>query len=449
MTELPPGWGLTTLGEIAETSLGKMLDRGKDVGENAVPYLRNTNVQWGRIDLSDILTMEIPAREQDFFRLVPGDLLVCEGGEIGRCAIWPEQPGYMAYQKALHRIRPHRDIEVGYLRYLMEHMSIAGLLAPYSTGSTIKHLPQQQLRRIKIALPPAAEQRRMVAALEEYASRIDSAAVSIESAFGRAKKLRARFLAESVTDPDGTWDHYLLGQIIESVRNGIYISRPGADPDGVPILRIGAVRALRLQVADIRYSGKSADEIDRNGYLLRAGDLLFTRYNGNPEYVGSCAVVPGGLGHITYPDKLIRVRVNESYVLPEYLAIACSTGESRAAIRQFVKTTAGQAGISGKELRSVPVRLPSLSAQERLVAGFAERDQSVQELEFALTSARQKAFLLRRVLLREAFEGRLVAQNVADESATALLRRIRAGRSPQDLMQRGRVARTPQNETLL
>ena len=106
MSDLPLGWTWTTLGEIAETSLGKMLDRGKDSGQHSVPYLRNVNVQWGQIDLSDIKAMEIPPAQQELFRLHTGDLLVCEGGEVGRCAIWTGSSEYMAFQKALHRVRP-------------------------------------------------------------------------------------------------------------------------------------------------------------------------------------------------------------------------------------------------------------------------------------------------------------------------------------------------------
>jgi type I restriction enzyme, S subunit len=451
MTDLPPGWAQTTLGEIAHTSLGKMLDRGKGTGEYAVPYLRNVNVQWGRIDLDDVLTMDIAPEDRDYFRLDQGDLLLCEGGEIGRCAIWPGQAEYMAYQKALHRIRPQRCLEVKYLRYLMEHMSLTGLLLSYSTGSTIRHLPQQQLRRILLPLPPTAEQRRIVAALEDHLSRLDSSSASIRSALQRASRLRFRLLADSVTGSGTNRNQYRLGQVIKSVRNGMYISRPGAEPDGVPILRIGSVRPLRLDVTDVRYSGRSDDAINRDGYLLQPGDLLFTRYNGNAEYVGACAIVPDGVGSLTYPDKLIRVRVNRSYALPEYLALVCSAGETRAAIRRSVKTTAGQAGISGRELKSIPVRLPRIEEQKLMVQWFTEHDESVRRLESALALASRKASALRISLLREAFEGRLVEQDPVDEPASLLLERIRAAPVAPESARRSRRGSgelTPQKEAL-
>ncbi len=104
MTELPPGWAMTTLGEIAETQLGKMLSAKARTGNGGRPYLRNKNVQWGRIELDDLLHMDFTEAEFEKFRLRPGDLLVCEGGEVGRAALWRGTIADCAFQKALHRV---------------------------------------------------------------------------------------------------------------------------------------------------------------------------------------------------------------------------------------------------------------------------------------------------------------------------------------------------------
>lgn len=100
MTRLPDGWEWVSLGVVADTALGKMLDRGRSRGLPQVPYLRNVNVQWGRIDTDDLLAMELGDDERARFGVATGDLLVCEGGEIGRCAIWLGSNDYIAYQKA-------------------------------------------------------------------------------------------------------------------------------------------------------------------------------------------------------------------------------------------------------------------------------------------------------------------------------------------------------------
>src|SRR5215213_1702368 len=105
---IPPHWVWASLGEVAEVQLGKMLS-AKAFGEGLVqlPYLRNQNVRWGYIDYSDIKNMGFKPSEVDRFSLLPGDLLVCEGGEPGRCAVYTRDPAEFMYQKALHRIRPY------------------------------------------------------------------------------------------------------------------------------------------------------------------------------------------------------------------------------------------------------------------------------------------------------------------------------------------------------
>src|SRR5436309_2779920 len=93
------------MGEIAELRLGKMLDKEKHTAGKRMPYLRNVNVQWGRIDTHDLSEMYFEEDELDYFGLVAGDVLVCEGGEPGRAAVWDGRDPQMKFQKALHRVR--------------------------------------------------------------------------------------------------------------------------------------------------------------------------------------------------------------------------------------------------------------------------------------------------------------------------------------------------------
>lgn len=172
LPKLPKHWRVVALEEVADTALGKMLDKTRPKGDLRVPYLRNVNVQWGHIDTSDVLTVDLSEDERERFALLPGDLLVCEGGEIGRAAIWRGGPDYMAYQKALHRVRSKGDLNLNYVRYLLEHYANTGDLKSRATGSTILHLPQQRLRGMLIPLPELPEQRRIVEILEDHLSRL-------------------------------------------------------------------------------------------------------------------------------------------------------------------------------------------------------------------------------------------------------------------------------------
>ena len=95
---------------IADIQLGKMLSPKAKTGASAFPYLRNQNVQWGHIKLDDLAKMDFSVKEREKFKLRIGDLLICEGGEPGRCAIWTEERTNCYYQKAIHRVRPRKGV---------------------------------------------------------------------------------------------------------------------------------------------------------------------------------------------------------------------------------------------------------------------------------------------------------------------------------------------------
>src|SRR5437867_4218027 len=115
--ELPEGWAAVPLGEIASMRLGKMLDAARQHTGTPLPYLRNINVRWGEFDLSDLLTMTFAEDEMEEFALRPGDVLVCEGGEPGRSAIWEQRETNIKFQKAIHRVRLPRGVEPRWLMY--------------------------------------------------------------------------------------------------------------------------------------------------------------------------------------------------------------------------------------------------------------------------------------------------------------------------------------------
>ena len=162
--EIPESWKWVRLQNISTMCLGKMLDRQKNIG-TAAPYLRNVNVRWGAFDLSDVLEMKFEDISDERFLIHAGDIVMCEGGEPGRCAIWEESKD-IHFQKALHRIRPF-IIEPYFIFYIFRLYANSGWLNSFFTGTTIKHLTGESLKKILIPLPPLAEQKRIVARIEQ------------------------------------------------------------------------------------------------------------------------------------------------------------------------------------------------------------------------------------------------------------------------------------------
>lgn len=189
-------WKIVKLGEVAEMCLGKMLDKNKNKG-NYQPYLRNVNVRWGSFDLSDLLEMRFEDSEQERYGLQNGDLIMCEGGEPGRCAIWNGEAHNMKIQKALHRIRLKPSVLNKYVYYLFYHYAQNGLLEKYFTGTTIKHLTGQSLKSIEIPLPSLPEQQRIVQEIETRLSACDVMEKSINESLQQAEALRQSILKKA------------------------------------------------------------------------------------------------------------------------------------------------------------------------------------------------------------------------------------------------------------
>lgn len=165
-------WKVGRLGDYVDSSLGKMLDKNKNKGEPH-PYLGNKSVRWGSFDLENLARMPFENKEQERYGLKFGDLIVCEGGEPGRCAIWKDQIPNMKIQKALHRIRPKSEIDNFYLYYWFLWAGKNDRLEQYFTGTTIQHLTGKALASIELRIPPLPLQKDIVSVLSCLDNKIE------------------------------------------------------------------------------------------------------------------------------------------------------------------------------------------------------------------------------------------------------------------------------------
>jgi type I restriction enzyme S subunit len=149
-----------------------MLDKQKNRGE-LFPYLGNKNVRWGSFDISDLAQMRFETNEYDRYGLKYGDLVVCEGGEPGRCSIWKDEIPGMKIQKALHRIRAKKELDNYFIYYWFLLAGRNGSLEPFFTGTTIKHLTGKAIEELEIPLPPKAEQEFIVCTLRSLDDKIE------------------------------------------------------------------------------------------------------------------------------------------------------------------------------------------------------------------------------------------------------------------------------------
>ncbi|MEG5651775.1 restriction endonuclease subunit S, partial [Enterobacter roggenkampii] len=143
-----------------EVQLGKMLNKEAKAKGPQFKYLGNSNVKWGSFELSNLNTMFFNEREINKFSLRVDDIVMCEGGEVGRCAIWQGQEEHIYYQKALHRLRSKGKVSPYFFQAYIESIAGTKLLDDYTTRTSIAHLTREKLLALPVVLPPLPEQKK-------------------------------------------------------------------------------------------------------------------------------------------------------------------------------------------------------------------------------------------------------------------------------------------------
>ena len=272
-------WPRKPLAEVADFRLGKMLDQKKNSGE-MLPYLANLNVRWGKFALDKLREMRFEAHELERYCLKYGDIVMCEGGVPGRCAIWKEQMPGMMYQKALHRIRPYSCLDHRFLYFNLQKQGQHGELAGLFTGSTIRHLPREKLAKVQIPIPPLADQRRIADILSAYDDLIENNRRRIELLEEAARLLYREWFVhfrfpghEHVKIIDGLpegWKRRSLDDVVEVVKENVKPSHFEKDDIHIGLAHIPR-RSFTLanwEPTEGLVSGKSRFE---------AGDILFCK----------------------------------------------------------------------------------------------------------------------------------------------------------------------------
>jgi len=466
MTDLPDGWTSCLLGSVAEIKLGKMLDKAKNEGPLR-SYLRNINVRWFGFDLSDLAQMRMSDVEAKLFDVRDGDVLVCEGGEPGRSAVWNLGDLPLTYQKALHRVRLQPALLPKMLVWQLRLDSLSFKLDSHFTGSTIKHFPLIALQRYPVSIPPLAEQQRIADKLDTVLTRVDAVSTRLARVAPILKSFRQSVLAAATS-----------GRLTEDWRD---INRPTSAQAKGQLDTITQSRFQRMKKAKEAVERTNSEEFEiPNSWLWTSLDALTAKIvdgtHHTPTYVGEgvpfvsvkdirdgvidfsstkfiaevehrelskrCLVERGDL-LITKSGTIGRTALVKTDIpFSLFVSVALLKPASSAVNMRFIDLVlrhwVGSIDISSRivgstiknlhlvDMKVLGIPFPCLDEQAEIVRRVETLFAFADRLEARLKAAQAAAGRLTPALLAKAFRGELVPQDPDDEPASELLRRLQA-----------------------
>ena len=400
---IPEDWGVSTVGSEFYIQLGKMLDSEKNVGEPR-PFVGNRAVQWGRIDITDIGEIKLSRSDLQRFRLCEGDLLVCEGGEVGRAAIWRQPVAECYYQKALHRLRPKRGYNIQLMQYLLQQLSASGFLLNFVTQTSIAHLPKDKFQTVPIPLPPTKAEQEAIA---EALSDADALIESLEQHIAKKRNIEQGAMQELLTGQkrlpgfSGKWEVKRLGEL-GSTYGGLTGKRKSDFGNG-PSRFITFLNIMTNVVID-------CDIFERVNVLpaesqnqVSKGDLFFNGSSETSEEVGMCALLAEDVQGVYLNSFCFGFRFLEKAKADGlYMAYYFRSREGRELLKSLAQG-ATRYNLSKTALLKVELPLPPLPEQSAIATILADMDAEIVALETKLAKVRQ----IKQGMMQELLTGRI------------------------------------------
>ena len=276
-------WEIVRLGDLCESDLGKTLNKSHDTG-NFHPYLCSINVLWDKIDLSTLKEARFNENEIEKYSVQKGDLLICEGGDIGRCAIWEKEESFL-YQNAIHRVRFNDRINPRYCLYYLKHLKDTGTLdSRYGKGVTIKHLVKSSLHSIPIPVPPLPVQARIVDELDCLQGILSKKRQQLAEYHSLAQAIFHQMFGDPVVNEKG-WEVKRLGEVCE-LKSGFAFKSSLFKTEGLPILRISNIQHDGISTNGLAFFAKEDYKEDLEKYKVLPGDTLIALSGATTGKVG-------------------------------------------------------------------------------------------------------------------------------------------------------------------
>lgn len=386
-------WEYKKLGEVCESDLGKTLNQSKDTGKMQ-SYLCSINIQWDAIDLSTIKQARFEDSEFDRYSVKSGDLLICEGGDTGRAAIWEGEP--MLYQNALHRIRFNDNVNPRFALLYIRHLKNNGDIdSKYSKGVTIKHLVKSSLNSIPLPVPPLPTQQSIVSELDSLSQIIADCKETLKDYDALEQSIFYDMFGDPVKNEKGLVIKR-LDEIFSLITDGTHQTPTYTEDkeNGVKFLSAKDVTSGDICWDNIKYIPFDLHKELHARLAPQRNDILLCK-NGT---TGICAIVDTDEVFDIYVS-LALLRPNDGCV-PLYLKYAINNPWTKQQFDESLKGV-GVPNLHLGEIKKVKILLPPLPLQQQ----FASKIEAIEKMKLETKKALQETETLFQARMDYWFNG--------------------------------------------
>jgi type I restriction enzyme S subunit len=418
---IPTLWRERILKRDFEIVLGKMLqsDQGREE-ETEEFYLRSANVQWEGVDLSDVKTMWFSSAEKHDLLLRDGDLVVNEGGDVGRCANWRGISDSFYFQNAINRVRARTSASTRFLYYWLYNLKHAGFIDAIVSRITIAHLTSEKLARVPWPNVPSADQQRIAAYLDASCAAIDAAVAAKRRQLKILDSIRKSIIQQAVTrglgknptlrKTDNLWIEELpekwrlvaLKRLCE-IHTGLTL---GKTYEGAlierPYLRVANVQDGHVDLSDITTIEVPASVA--RGVELRSDDVLMTE-GGDLDKLGRGTIWDGQIPGCLHQNHIFSIRCFRHKLLSNFLAYLTGSQYGRDYFEATGKRTTNLASTNSTKVGLFPIPLPSLEEQEGICAFLDDKLSGVKRITNGIEAQIATLTAYRKSLIHECVTG--------------------------------------------
>lgn len=431
--EIPSHWIGTQVKYGYQVTLGKMLQSSpKSFQDELKPYLKAQNIQPKGISLIQVEEMWFSPDECKKLLLKKGDVLVSEGGDVGRSAIWNAEIEECYIQNAINRVRPKNTHDAKFFLYWMLFLKSTDFINIICNKATIAHYTAEKLEASPLVLPTSDEQVQIANFLDHETAKIDSLIEKQQKLIELLKEKRQAVISHAVTkglnpdvpmkDSGVEW----LGQVPEhwqvikfgitnqsAVLGGNYISSEG--DDGVPVIKMGNLGRGNISLVKVERLKKN--EAYESEHTLKKGDFLFNTRN-SLDLVGKVSIWREELDKAVYNSNILRISFNKLIGSSEYVSYLFNSDLGLSQLRLIAKGTTNVAAIYYKDLSGLVFAYPPTAEQNQIVSVL---DDSCASLDMLILKAESAIHLMqerRTALISAAVTGKIDVRNWQAPNAT-------------------------------